>query len=95
MKLPSLKFSLPFIFACWCVAAVMTHGTVMLAYPAMWAVVGMLFYGLHVMIGTPAKLDPETATGPGVAARVDAASETGAAAETGDASPSEKASASA
>ncbi len=54
MKLPSLKFSLPFIFVCWCIAGSLTHGTVILAYPAMWAVVGLFFYGLHVMIKAPA-----------------------------------------
>ncbi len=40
MKLPSLKISLPFIFLCWCIAGVQSHGLVILAYPAMWAVVG-------------------------------------------------------
>lgn len=54
MKLPSLKFSLPFIFACWCIAGSLTHGSVILAYPAMWAVVGLFFYGLHVMTKAPA-----------------------------------------
>ncbi len=49
MKLPSLKVSLPLIFLCWCVAGVQTHGTVILAYPAMWAVVGVFFYGLHLV----------------------------------------------
>lgn len=53
MKLPSLKFSLPFIFVCWCIAGAMTHGSVILAYPAMWAVVGAFFYGLHIMIKSP------------------------------------------
>ncbi len=53
MKLPSLKFSLPFIFICWCIAGSLTHGSVILAYPAMWAVVGLFFYGLHVMIKAP------------------------------------------
>lgn len=55
MQLPSLKFSLPFIFVCWCIAGSMTHGAVILAYPAMWAVVGLFFYGLHVMTKAPAK----------------------------------------
>ena len=52
MKLPSLKVSLPFIFLCWCVAGVQTFGTVILAYPAMWAVVAIAFYGLHLMTRT-------------------------------------------
>jgi len=55
MKLPSLKVSLPFIFLCWCIAGVQTHGAVILAYPAMWAGVGALLYGLHLATRTPAK----------------------------------------
>jgi|GEM_PF-6244688 len=62
MKLPSLKFSLPFIFLCWCVAAVQTHGLVMLAYPAMWAVVGLFFFGLHVLTRTTAEAPATQAT---------------------------------
>ncbi|MEM8946843.1 MAG: hypothetical protein AAGD11_16840 [Planctomycetota bacterium] len=57
MKLPSLKFSLPFIFLCWCVAGVLTHGSIILAYPAMWAVVGLLFYGLHLVTKSPASAE--------------------------------------
>lgn len=55
MKLPSLKISLPFIFLCWCIAGIQTHGSVLLAYPAMWAVVGLFFFGLHVLTRAPAK----------------------------------------
>lgn len=54
MKLPSLKISLPFIFLCWCIAGTQTHGLVILAYPAMWAVVGLFFYGLHILTKAPA-----------------------------------------
>ena len=54
MKLPSLKFSLPFIVVCWCIAGSLTHGSVILAYPAMWAVVGLFFYGLHLVTKAPA-----------------------------------------
>lgn len=63
MKLPSLKFSLPFIFACWCIAGSLTHGTVILAYPAMWAVVGLFFYGLHVVTKSPANASDAEAAG--------------------------------
>jgi hypothetical protein len=38
---------LAFIGLFWAVAAVYVHGWVMLAYPAMWCVVGLLFLGLN------------------------------------------------
>lgn len=44
--LPDIKISLPIIFVAWCVAAVMLNGPVMLAYPAMWLVVGVAFWAL-------------------------------------------------
>ncbi len=45
--LPDIKFSLPIIFILWCVAAVFAfHSWVMLAYPAMWAIIGILFFVL-------------------------------------------------
>ena len=50
MKLPSLKFSIPFLFLCWCLIGTQVHGMVLLAYPAMWAVVALFFYGLHVVL---------------------------------------------
>ena len=53
MKLPDLKITLPVIFVLWCVAGVMTHGPVMLAYPAMWGVVGVAFYGLRLLLRSP------------------------------------------
>lgn len=49
MKLPSLKVSIPLIFIGWCVAGYQVFGKVIFAYPAMWAVVGAFFYGLHVV----------------------------------------------
>jgi len=58
MKLPSLKFSLPFIFLCWCLVGVKVHGAVILAYPAMWAVVGLFFYGLHVVLRASSGAEP-------------------------------------
>lgn len=64
MKLPSLKVSLPLIFLCWCVAGVMTHGWVILAYPAMWAVVGAFFFGLHLLLRAPAAPQPSQTTVP-------------------------------
>lgn len=67
MKLPSLKFSLPFIFLCWCVAGTFTHGAVILAYPAMWAVVGLFFYGLHVVT----KSSPNASASDSTSAAVD------------------------
>ena len=42
--LPDIKISLPIIFLVWCVAAVLLNGPVMLAYPAMWLVVGIAFW---------------------------------------------------
>lgn len=45
--LPDIKISLPIIFILWCVAAVFAFKSwVMLAYPIMWAVVGLLFFAL-------------------------------------------------
>ncbi len=50
--IPDLKISLPIIFIGWCVAAVFAfHSWVMLAYPAMWGAIGLLFFGLSKVIG--------------------------------------------
>jgi len=50
MQLPSLKVSIPVIFALWCLAGVMLRGPVMLAYPAMWFGIAALFGILHVIL---------------------------------------------
>ena len=57
MKLPSLKVSIPLIFLIWCVVGVQVHGAVMLAYPAMWAAVGLLFLVIHLLLRAPAAPD--------------------------------------
>ena len=45
--LPDIKISLPLIFVLWCIAAVYAFKSwVMLAYPAMWATIGVLFFVL-------------------------------------------------
>ena len=45
--MPDIKISLPIVFALWCVAAwIAFGGPVMLAYPAMWLIVGLAFWGL-------------------------------------------------
>ena len=45
--LPDIKISLPVIFILWCIAAVYAFESwVMLAYPAMWATIGVLFFVL-------------------------------------------------
>lgn len=45
--LPDIKVSLPIIFGLWCVAAWLAFGgPVMLAYPAMWLVIGAAFWAL-------------------------------------------------
>ena len=54
MKLPSLKVALPLIFLVWCIVGVLVHGWVMLAYPAMWAGVGLFFWVLHLLLRAPA-----------------------------------------
>lgn len=59
MQLPSLKVSIPVIFVLWCVAGVMLRGPVILAYPAMWAAVALLFGVLHVLL----KQDEEEPSG--------------------------------
>lgn len=46
MKLPELPITLAIIAILWVVAGVWAHGWVMLAYPLMWAVVGLFFFGL-------------------------------------------------
>jgi hypothetical protein len=43
---PDLRISLPVIFVVWCAAAWLAFdGPVMLAYPAMWVLVGAAFWG--------------------------------------------------
>jgi hypothetical protein len=49
--LPDIKITLPIIFVLWCVAAVMLNGPTMLAYPAMWLVVGIGFWALDRALG--------------------------------------------
>ena len=45
--LPDIKLSLPIIFVVWCAAAWLAFdGPVMLAYPAMWLVVGLAFWAM-------------------------------------------------
>lgn len=45
--LPSLNVLLSLIFVAWCVAAVMAFGHwVMLLYPAIWACIGIAFFGI-------------------------------------------------
>ncbi len=50
MKFPSLKISIPLIFLIWCIVGVQVHGWVMLAYPAMWGAVGLVFLVLHLAL---------------------------------------------
>ena len=88
MKMPSLKISLPFIFLCWCLAGVQSHGVVILAYPAMWAVVGLFFLGLHLLTRGPAStplIAGETAGSTAYSGNI--ASGTAAAGTTGSESP--------
>lgn len=59
MQLPSLKVSIPVIFVLWCVAGVILRGPVILAYPAMWAAVAVLFGVLHLLL----KQDEEEPSG--------------------------------
>jgi len=47
MKLPELPITLAIIAILWAVAGVWAHGWVMLAYPMMWALVGLFFFGLN------------------------------------------------
>lgn len=63
MKLPSLKIAIPVIFLIWCIVGVKVHGTVMLAYPAMWAGVGLFFVALHFMLRAPAAPNTTAAEG--------------------------------
>lgn len=45
--LPDIRVSLPIILGLWCISAWFAfEGPVMFAYPAMWLVVGILFWGL-------------------------------------------------
>ena len=48
--LPDIKISLPIIFLLWCAAAVLLVGPVMLAYPAMWLVVGIAFWAFDRVV---------------------------------------------
>lgn len=50
MNLPSIKITLPLLFALWCAGAYLAGMTPLLVYPALWAGVGLLFAGLHVML---------------------------------------------
>ena len=47
MKLPGLPVLLIAIGAVWCVAGVIAHGWVMLAYPLIWAAIGAAFLILN------------------------------------------------
>ena len=50
MFLPSLRIAIPTIFLIWCIVGVYIHGPVMLAYPAMWLAVGILFLCLSPLL---------------------------------------------
>lgn len=63
MKLPPIQFSLPVIFLIWCVAGVYTHGPVMLAYPAIWGTVGLLFLGLNFWLKSTSSGDRSANSG--------------------------------
>ncbi len=57
--MPPINISLPIIFVVWCVVVCVTPalGPVMLAYPAIWALVGAAFFALDRALrakGTPA-----------------------------------------
>jgi hypothetical protein len=50
--LPDIKVTLPVIFVVWCVGVVLAFdGWVLLAYPAMWGCVGLLFFMLQTVSG--------------------------------------------
>lgn len=61
MKLPSLKVTLPLLFLLWCIVGVWIHGLVILAYPMMWLVVGLVFLGMHYYL-TKASASRTTST---------------------------------
>ena len=58
--LPDIRISLPIIFGVWCIAAVWLNGPVMLAYPAMWLAVGIVFFAVDRAFGAsrPAASSP-------------------------------------
>ncbi len=59
--LPDIKISLPVIIGLWCVAAWLAFdGPVMLAYPAMWLVVGVGFWVLDRVVRS-SRPDPASA----------------------------------
>jgi hypothetical protein len=50
--LPDIKITLPFIFILWCVGVYFAFDSwVLLAYPAMWAAVGVLFFVMQTVAG--------------------------------------------
>ncbi|QDT70117.1 hypothetical protein MalM25_30620 [Planctomycetes bacterium MalM25] len=57
--LPDIKISLPILFVLWCGFGywAMGQNPVMLAYPAMWAAVVLLFFAVTKLAG-PASADP-------------------------------------
>lgn len=55
--LPSIKISIPIIFFVWCVLGVLVHGVVLLAYPAMWLAVAILFLVINTVLGSGAGKD--------------------------------------
>jgi len=59
--LPDIKISLPVLFLLWCVSAwIAFDGYVMLIYPAIWAVVGAMFFAVDRALTAqrPAVADP-------------------------------------
>ncbi len=51
--IPDIKYSLPIVFLAWCIFAwIAFDGPIMLAYPAMWAAVGVLFFIFDRVLGT-------------------------------------------
>lgn len=58
--LPDIKITLPLIFILWCVGVFIAFdGWVLLAYPAMWGAVGLVFFVMQMVAGkpAPAKID--------------------------------------
>ena len=60
MILPSIKITLPLLFALWLVGAYLANMTALWAYPAMWAAVAAVFFGLH--LATSGKSTPVSAS---------------------------------
>ena len=46
MKIPALSTTLSLLCAAWCIVGVLTHGWVLLVYPAAWLFVGLCFLAI-------------------------------------------------